>query len=402
MPELTPQDFENSFSDDADLEAVKYYLSIGDDHTQLRVSTAMYAQAGNDDPKKITKDAEELRLGSIGAASRLRQALLLSMNQNTLQELATRVLDHDKLFEYAYISGKQDSFAELEKNDPVRGPVFAMIRQRGLLPNPPDLITGEEMKAASACTEVPRPDLPCELEAALRWAADAPEIPFKILNRAFFDWTTTVVEVATTRPKFQEKYRTFFEPGKTTSPKKLVAYAKDLIASKFGPPHKVDLESHLLFFATNFRPFWKKHAAAYVKLAKIKSTKNKASGVGGPTSGMRDVWKRRTDDFVKFAKGRDIPGIGSDDWDDFFNEFAKSQPEKLRTQKKIAAFVRTLLVRASQAISDAEIADIIKLLEAEGTKAVDNATIRSCLERLGEVMASSSTKKVAPPADQSI
>ncbi len=402
MPELTPQDFENSFSDDSDLEAVKYYLSIGDDYTQLRVSTAMYAQAGNDNPNKITQDAEELRMGSIGAASRLRQGILLSMNQNTLQELATRVLDPDQLFKYANISGRQDSFADLERNDPIRGPVFAMIRQRGLLPKPPDLIAREKMNVASTGTEVPRPELPCELEVALRWAADAPDIPFKILNRAFFDWTTTITESPKIRARSLAIYKQSFEPGKRKTPKKLATHVKALMALMLGTPHKVRFESHLLFFATDFRPFWKKHALAYVKLAKIKSTKNKASGVGGPTSGMRDVWKRRTDDFVKFAKGRDIPGIGSDDWDDFFNEFAKSQPGEPRTQKKSAAFVRTLLGRAAEPISDDEIKSIIKLLKAEGIKAVDHVTIRSCLERTGVVMTLSSTKKVVPPADQSI
>jgi hypothetical protein len=441
MTELTQDQFENSVSDKADLAAVKSYLLIGDDHTQLIVSAAMYAQAGNDDPEKITKDAEELRLGSIGAASRLRQALLLGMNRNTLQELATRVLDHDELFEYAHISGEQDSFVELEKNDPVRGPVFAMIRQRGLLPNPPDLITGEKMKAASAGTEVPRPDLPCELEAALRWAADAQVIPFKILNRAFFDWTTTITGDIDTdalkkqileykreikkseidpvraetlhksikshkemisRAKLVASYMFCFQPGKTKRSKKLDDFLRELMDSKLGRPHKVDSEAYLLHFATDFRPFWKKHAAAYMKHAKEISSKNKESAPGGPISTMRPVWADRSEAFVRFADGRKIPNIGSDDWNDFFNEFAKSQPEKRRTQKIIAAFMKTLLVRAPQSISDVEIIDIIKLLKAEGINAVDSETIRSCLEKLKMVTAPTSTKTDATPTDQSI
>lgn len=360
----------------------------------------MYSGAGNYDPEKITKDAEELRLQSIGTASRLRQRLLLSMNQNTLQELAIRLFAPDQLFEYAHISGGQDPFSGLEQVDPIRGPVFAMIRQRGLLPDPPDLIAGKKMRATSAGTVIPRPELPCELEVALRWAADAPEIPFKILNRAFFDWTTTIVVNTNSRETFMEKYRTSYEPGKTKTPRKLAAHTKNLITSILGTPHRVDFESHLLFFATNFRPFWKKHAAAYKQLAKKKSSTNKASGAGGPISRVKADWQRRTNDFVRFCDGRNIPDNGSDEWDKFFDEFSQTQPEQKRTRKIIAGFMKTLLVQAKP-ISNDEIVNIIGLLKVEKIRAVDPETIRSCLEKLKVVADSSSTKSGAHATRQS-
>ena len=388
MQELTPQDFENSFSDDADLAAVDCYLAATDERELRRVAAVLHSRPGGSAPEEALQDAEDLLLGSVGAASRRRQKLLLSMNRNTLQELTKRLFDPDEIIEYAYVSGRQSSLEDLEKTDPIRAPVFAMIKNRGLLPSPPDLITSEKMAAASKDTKVPYPGLPCDLEAALRWAADAPDVPFKTLDSAFFDWTTTIIESIRTRKKTLESYRSSFRPGKSRPTKNLAAQTKALITSRFGSSQRVALASDLLFFAADFRTFWKKHAAAYLKRAKIKSTKNKASGAGGPISGMRPVWKRRTDDFVRFAEGRQIPDTGSDEWNELFDEFAKSQPGEPRTQKKSAAFVSTLLVRAAAPISDDEIDNIIKLLKTEDVKSVDSETIRSCLEKLGAIAAS--------------
>lgn len=384
MQELTPQEFESSSLEEVNLEAVEFYLLVTDDKMR-QLAASMHSQPGKLDPGEIPKQAEKLVLGSIGAAKRSRQRLLLSMNQNTLIELAGRLFEPDQLFEYSYISGAHESFVDFVEGDPIRGPAFAILRQRGLLPKPPDEIRKEKMITASADTRAPCPDLPCELEAALRWAANAPDVSFKTLNRAFFDWTTTTIKIANMRAKSLETYRSSFKPGETKTPKKLAAYVKDFMTSKSGTLPKVRFEEHLLDFATEFRPFWEKHAAAYEAHAKNKSSTNKASGVGGPNSHMRKNFECTTDNFVGFCEGRTIPIPGSDDWDGFFREFGESQPYQPRTQSKKAVFVKTLLVRAAEPESDGKIADIIKLLKAEGIKAVDPKTIRSCLEKLKAV-----------------
>ena len=385
MQELTPREFKSSLSDEANLAAVEYYQSATDEK-MLQLAASIHSQPGKQDPGETLNQAEELVLGTIGAAKSLRLKLLRCMNRNTLQELAGRLLDHDALFEYEYVQGKEDIIEELEKN-PITGPVIAVLKQRGLFPQPADFRNAEMLRSAKAGTAVPYPELPCSLDVALRWAADAPDIPIKTLNRAFFDWTATIVHVPNMRVKSLEKYQSSFAPGATKTPKKLAAHVKAYIKSIFEVPHLVKLESHLLYFATDFRPFWKKHASAYKQLAKEKSSKNKSSGEGGPIAAKKKDLQEKTDAFVRFCDGRIIPATGSDEWDDFFSEFANPLYKDPRTNKKIAAFMKTLLVHVTENMSDGEIKAVILLLNKEGIIAVNSDTIRSCMDKLKGIAA---------------
>lgn len=385
MTQLTQKEFEQSASDKADLALVDYYLKIGDDESLLQRTPVVCPTAGEHDPGKLFRDAEDLHLQSVGAAARLRKRLLLGMNQNTLRELADRVLDPELLFEYVFISGRQDSLTRLEE-DPVRGPVLEMIRQRALLPKPKDLEMEEKLESAS---EQPYPGLPCELEKALKWATDDPNVPFKILERAFFDWTTTVVESTGMRKSTMERHRTSFKPDgrRQRRQKKLTDQAKNLIAVALGDPPRVKFESHLLFFRTEFRRFWKKHATAYKQQAEKRSFTNRELAPGGPTSRMRTVWADRTEAFVRGIQGHDLPRSGTDEWNMLVNKFAESQPSDRRTQVKICGFIKTLYAHASEPLSDELISTLIELLKLEKISAVDEETIRSCMKILSSAMA---------------
>jgi hypothetical protein len=377
MTELTEEKFERSAWDMADLNAISYYLKIDDDESLLQRLPVVYQTAGKNDPGKLLRDAENLQLQSIGGADRLRKRILLSMNQNTLQELAHRVLDHERLFEYVFISGCQDSLTSLEKN-PVSGPVLEIIRQRELLPKPKDLEMVEKLESAS---ELPYPDLPCELEKALRWATGDSVTLFKTLERAFFDWTTTVLETTGMRKSTMERHSISFRPDGPRQ-KKLATKAKGLIAMVLGNPPRVKFESHLLSFGTEFGPFWKKHATAYKQQAKKRSSTNRALAPGGPTSRMRPVWISRTEDFVRYIQGKDLPRSGSDEWNILVNKFAESQPYDRRTQVKICGFISTLYADASRSLSDELISTLIEILKSEKISAVDGETIRCCMKIL--------------------
>jgi hypothetical protein len=227
MNELTQEEFDCSASDKADLEIIQRYLEVGDDESFFNRAAAAYPRTGASDPDKFLGDVEDLHLHSVGAASRHRNKLLLRMNQQTLQELAARVLDHELLFKYVFISGRKDSLKSIEQ-DPVSGPVLAMIRKRGLLPKPKDLAIEEKLEAAS---ELAYPKLPCDLEKALKWATGEPDIRFEILERAFIDWTTTVAETPRVRESTLKRHRSSFKPGARHHPK--IADQTKKIATKY-------------------------------------------------------------------------------------------------------------------------------------------------------------------------
>ncbi len=377
MTQLTQEQFEQSASDKADLALVDYYLKIGDDDSLLKRLKLVSTAAGEYDPGKLFRDAEDLHLHSVGAAARLRERVLRGMNQSTLRELADRVLDPELLFEYVFISGQQDSLTSIEKH-PVAGPVLRMIQERELLPKPKDLEMVEKLESAS---KLIYPELPCELEAALKWATDDPAVPFKTLKRAFFDWTTTVVEPTGMWKSTIEKHRATFKPNGRKR-KKLTDQAKSHIALVLGDPPRVKLESHLLFFGTEFRRFWKKHATAYKRLAEKKSSTNRELAPGGPTSRMRPVWIARTEGFVRYIQEHDLPRSGTDDWNMLVKNFAESLMLDPRTREKISGFISTLYAHASEPLSDEMIKTLIGLLKSEKISAVDGETIRSCMEIL--------------------
>ena len=95
---------------------------------------------------------------------------------------------------------------------------------------------------------------------------------------------------------------------------------------------------------------------------------------------MRPVWIDRTEAFVRFIQGHDHPQAGVDEWNMLVNKFAESQQYKRRTQVKISGFMKTLHNHASQPLSDELIRTLIKLLKSEKIAAVDEVTIRSCME----------------------
>jgi hypothetical protein len=162
--------------------------------------------------------------------------------------------------------------------------------------------------------------------------------------------------------------------------------------------HPVYDQAKLAWLAVKFHPFWNKHRKAYEISAKNKSKTYACSGKLSRISKMGAKWESRTDSFIKFCEGRGIPKKGTDEWDDFFKEFSKTQPEQWRTQKIIAAFMRTLLDFVNRLLTGPPLTDgkspepttkekvemVIAMLRTEGIEAIDVNSTASCLTKLIE------------------
>jgi hypothetical protein len=108
---------------------------------------------------------------------------------------------------------------------------------------------------------------------------------------------------------------------------------------------------------------------------------------------MRPKWIARTEAFVSFIQDHELPQAGTDEWNMLVNKFAESQPYCKRTQMKISGLMKTLHAHASQPLSDTLIKSLIEPLKSENISAVDEATIRSCMEIYRAAMARRSTMK---------
>jgi hypothetical protein len=412
IPEKAP-------TEEVNLEEVNRYLTITDDE-YLNLMATPPSTSGSQDSMRLSRHVDNAFLESIGGAKRIRKQIVARMNTNTLSILAERLFDPDELFKYANISGGQHSFEGIE-DDPVRGPVFEMLLKKNLLPKPKDVVTDERIERAWGREP---PDLPCTLETALLWMTEASKALLPTIHRAFNDWTISVlaeldtealrtqivdlnklikspetdtIQLEVLRAKLESdkrwkstlrkarSYRRSFIAGTSRPVKSLNESIQKHKDSHLGIPPMVRCKIHLLQFC-DFTLFWRNHAMTYEANAKKKSDINRKSGLLGPTSRMTKDWLARTDEFIGFCIERTIPRIGSDEWNQFLQEFSDTQKGDRRTRKKITNFMGIHLAAQERLPLTYElIKSLIVQLKAAGIKAINEHTIRHVMERFQSI-----------------
>ena len=439
MSELKPGISDDFFSGGIDEEAVSQYLEPPHSGEIVRLAAMLSPVPGTSDHEESVHQAAMLMDAAQKEENRIRERMLTRMNFETLHALLCRIgYNLPMLSQGRHLP---------EVNCPVKGPVFAMIARRlPGLPEDPRIQHEQKIEnvilTASNRTTMPRPQLPCDLEPALRWAANAPSVPFKILKRAFRNHLETnsasEEEENDLRKRIEEcrqamkctignsaragefkteikmtenhlrylkdvkSHQSSFKPWKTGAPKHVARRVNTYFAEVWDKPECIQTKSTLAELCGKFHAFWQKHEKAYAKHAQTKSTTNSGVAPGGPISRMKPVWEARTESFLKFCKDRQIPEKGSNQWDSFFTAFAKTQPEQWRTQKIVAGFMRTLLPHAGEPGADTLLEELTALLKTEGIRAVDHETIRACLKRLSNAQPGLRRKKHSPTRNTKI
>ncbi len=408
-------EIEKFLSGPCDEARIEQYLAVNVDDATLQLAADLMAKGPAKTHADGVDDALRLKIESGAVAAKMRESILEEMNFETLLGLLFRIGHNFTTL------GMDRHIADLD--DRVRGPVLRMFERRvpGLPKEPPrqrELDIESALRRAKARTLVPFPEIPCDLESALRFAVDAGQVPWAILKKAFIDfWGTDLAceaessaleqRIATNRNrlatstgsdratlklqirtdvgelKLQKAFvdhRRFFKPYKSAVPKPIARLLSS--STLWDKPGRVGSESVLADLTVGFYDFWQKHQKVYLNHGKSKSQKNKKSGRLGVVTKMGAIWTERTERFVQLCRG-DVPRV--DDLADSqpFRELLKAEGLRdPRTVKKTAGFFRTLLNHIHQPPAAEVNETIVDLLANEGVQAIDAETVAICLAKL--------------------
>jgi len=270
-------------------------------------------------------------------------------------------------------------------------------------------------------TERPRPNLPCDMEAALRYATNDADTPFGVLEKAFKNFLGTSISNKEDALEFlkeiekdleekangisktltdQKKDRSFdpqrsskrrdlkqklkalnqelaqrqeercylesFTPGQKPPP--TVAKEAEDVYVEHWKGIRVDARA-LAYLSEKFHPFWETHRAAYLGLhaadearKKKVSAKNRESGSTGLSNRVHPIWIKRTKGFIETLNAQKQPHDP-----EALRSLAKSFAitgagrSDERTHEKIEEFLSTL---ANAAIHGKNAAKALELLRA--------------------------------------
>jgi hypothetical protein len=338
----------------SDPMAIRNYLNI-EDAVTLANRVTIHSSLENFDPRALMVASQELGIEAVATVTRLREAAVLLMNYRTLCDLG----DHLGAFR----GGLPNWMAEddEEMSDPIQGPVLrrarilaslrsAKYRKRG------NTLNADENGHADGRSAIPRPTLPCNLEDLLRYAANAPTISWKWLEKAFIDmlstdrdWTVLdpdeekqlqrEVELLTavlagsasfdfddprlvrsrrdneiqledfqkmlSRAREERSYRQHFRPG-NQAPSSVEKDAKARY-EYWRQPGCVTDETVFIRLVSDFRNFWAEHGPEYVKKHIAEESHKNAVSKKASDNGKKGVanreqakWVRVTHAFIDY------------------------------------------------------------------------------------------------------
>jgi hypothetical protein len=361
---------------------VRYMTTLSDDaeSSVSKLAAMMFVPQQNCDPVALVAQAIEIREAAAIGLPAHRDALLRGADWASLMALYNRMCE-----------GK----TEAQRNtDPKIKLIVGAMEDRNKeqtdewLKNPEREIEKAAAKAVLESVETasgPRPALPCQLEAAIRWGSSSPpSLPWPVLEGAFLDFLKNLAarkayeiqliqapstaeawvdrnqqalknsdlaghsrehhtaELAKWQKALDEEqaiaaYANFFTPG-MLSPTAIEESGAKTYKQKFKGTQVED--SDLGVFAGPFRDFWQKHARSYRALhdekergIKALREKRKNANKHSATQRERNRWIKFTQNFVERAGKNEITAA-------LINRYPK-QAEV--TEWKGREFLKTLL-----------------------------------------------------------
>ena len=395
---------------DNDAKAVRAYRALKHNPGAIAFLAATLAPKHKAfDPKELSEAALALREEAEQTLIRRRERIVSSMNYRTLLTLARELS----------ALGPEDQKKKLD--DPIAGPVIRRLReiqdastQKAQRQNKAYVL--EALDGANARTELSQPGVPCDLEPALRFAADlAPaNCPWTLLEIAFGDFLTIYIgrenvrleteheeDLSRDRARVEsilkeaagnsgredvireheqqlegidsefarlEEARAFrrdFQPGRK-SPSHLREEAERIYASHWTEPDSVSARS-LAWICTEFYSFWSEHGPAYLtrhekaqQTAKARALKASTSGLKGANKRDRNKWLGRTKTFIDFAReagGIPVPAKIPE----FIAEFAQERTgvRQTTTKKTVQNFFGVLVTIRERDPDEDEISQLL-------------------------------------------
>jgi len=427
-----------------DLRHVNDYLKLRDAGEIARLAAMLASRSTEFDVGALVNAAFALQKEAESRLIDQRNKIVGCMNIITMKALAKELgIPVDPAY-YDHL--------ELFCVDPVVRPLalrFHEIYRESMRPDPkPDPPSVDEeclrnleeaLENSDRRTKIERPELPCELEEALRYTADAPKsrVPWNVLKNAYREFLVVFDPVTIERERNHERY---LQAGldSITESLKLPLYPEALrcaeeniaqikselseiadvrkIRKTFVPgmevPQEMRDEANAIFayhakapvfgmhqrmlrlLNSGFYGFWKKHKVYFE--CKVKESENRSRK--GPKTRDHDKWIDITLSFVQSPAFQTFLNLGESRLDrgDFATKvdgFLASLERDSRTKKKIKHFLVTLFGSRSSNMDPSDIRKISDVLEKHKILAVGDKTIIECHALLKSRLEGKETKK---------
>jgi hypothetical protein len=393
----------------SDWKAIREYLSLKDGNKIATLAALMAPPSKKFDAPELVNAALELQGEADSRVTRLRQAHAVSMNAATLSALAEKL--------NIWGGGPPTKIEDEDERltDPIAGPVLRQLRRLESWRSEESIkrrktSIADALTLADSRTTIPRPSLPCNLEEALRYATDEPDVAWIVLEKAligmlstFNDWesrdadeekqfqrgvdlhTAVLNGSRGTDPndpcrlpsmreheeelgKCQSRlsdlqaerfYRENFRPG-IPDPGSLAEGGIARYAAHWKNPGCVTDETTLGFLTTAYYGFWARHGPEYVQIhtadekqAKAVSKQTSEAGKKGATTRVHRNWIKRTNDFIHYLSD-DAKEGNLGDLQARVTDFTihHSGFKSVETQTDIRDFLGALCASANQATPD--------------------------------------------------
>lgn len=427
-----------------DSTAIRDYLNLTDPGEVARLAAALAPRPESFDAGSLVDSAITLRTAADAGLIRQREAMAARMNLETLLALCEQLGCSDKLA--ADESDKCHS-------DPVKGPVLRILRSfwdamETADETKNDAFVRQAFEHADARTKIPRPDLPCDLEPALRYAANARDTPWPVLERAFKDFIglwrirhqterdrklkedldrelarekeclakiprqpsadPQAVEARAGHAKRIKEInarlgdlrsinlaRDCFMPGSEIPPSIAKEAARSYAATwqSAGCVWRPEILANL---ATEFHGFWKEHRSAYLKIRCDEEQARKSLAATNSQSARKAVegregakWTEHTQAFIRFAGSR-LPACA--DPSALIKAYAESHSGTTTkpAQAKVRDFLAAIQQCASRGMDAGKIMDTLHRCEIGS---LTDAAVNQCISLLKEAVRPARGKK---------
>lgn len=382
-----------------DYGAVDEFLDLLDSAAEAdriaHISAKMVFKEEGASADQLVRNAIELREEAKRRVI-LRRALILSeMNCSSVQRLAEKLT----------ILDAASSEGEDRDQSPYRAILVTVLEKfEAVKDGPPWTDDSNEIQRALADADqraqVPRPETPCNLTAALAYVSGMKRPSKEVLEKAFQDFLSVFQlqrvinarlhedqegdspwnsEDFLLRRAEEERFVSGFKPG-VKPPPDVAESTRTLVRSSWGRSNSVNLRS-LSWLANSFYPFWIKHRKAYLAQYETDKVAKKRISATNAASGREGVRKRehtaQMDRVTEWLRSAEATGKRPEDILDSFVVGTELVTEKGR--RKLSAFLGGLNEHVA---NKTNVTDAVEHLIAIGMKSMTSSTFEECADLL--------------------
>ncbi len=396
---------------------ISAYLAIKPSKETVRVAARMAPRTRSFDPATLIDRALALQTELEAGVTRFRDSILSRMDHFTLIGLLLHLGAVDLSIPISPVDSRLA--------DPIIGPALRKyIATRSIGPilskEGVKLKTSNSLQSADNRTGLSRPELPCNLESALRYSANVPKAPFEALKMAYADYIKTRFKSDDSDSNQTQELMHYqvvdyrrsvlsfnFSTAICQNTKKLTNTEKGTLESKgavTAPPKAEPTDSkaqekfvhdhlELGVLAEYFHSFWQEHGSKYQASydAKMKEKAQrtavlKKSGSKGVENRIKKTFIEHTKAFVAYNKNMHTdpthtPVRLQQSVDFFIQDYQGVTHPK--TKQKISDFLNALCAQTkNQKPSPASIKRSLSELNGSVFKSFTEEAINECLSLL--------------------